>query len=146
MRKTALRKRSKSPRSIAEQRAVRAFSTYIRTRDCIATTGSPDRGRCFTCDDVHSHATLQAGHFVRGIHPAVKFDEQDAHAQCVTCNEILGGNVKRYGERMCEVYGMETVERLQGLRWTPVKRTIDDFRRIERKYKAKTAELLAQFA
>jgi len=72
------------------------FSRYIRTRDCIRTTGSPLHGKCVTCGKKYPISKLQAGHFIPGRTDAVLFDETQVHAQCYRCNVKLQGMWHKY--------------------------------------------------
>ncbi len=60
------------------------FSLYIRTRD---------KFTCFTCGRKGTGSGIHAGHFipdaVGGL--ALKFHEENVHAQCWNCNLNLGG-------------------------------------------------------
>ena len=72
------------------------FSKYIRTRDCIRTTGSSLYGRCVTCGKKYKFAKLQAGHFIPGRTDAILFDATQVHAQCYRCNMKLQGMWHKY--------------------------------------------------
>jgi hypothetical protein len=72
------------------------FSRYIRTRDCIRTTGSPLHGKCVTCGKKYPIGKLQAGHFIPGRTDAILFDETQVHAQCYRCNVKLQGMWHKY--------------------------------------------------
>lgn len=72
------------------------FSKYIRTRDCIKTSGSPLHGRCCTCGKLYPFKKLQAGHFIPGRTDAALFDEEQVNAQCYRCNIKLQGMWHKY--------------------------------------------------
>ena len=59
------------------------FSIYIRNRD----------KKCFTCDAELEFKKLQAGHFVSRKHTATRFDEDNTHAQCISCNIFKKGKL-----------------------------------------------------
>ena len=92
------------------------FSQFIRTRD---------KFQCFTCGRFGSGAGMHCGHFipksVGGI--TLYFNEENNHAQCYNCNINLGGNQWEYGKRL----GEETVARLQKLKQTYAKWSIEDY-------------------
>lgn len=73
-------KNKKTPK----KKAWDAFSRYIRTRDCLKSTGDRNRGACVTCGRVFDFKKLQAGHFIPGRVNSILFDEQCVHAQCLT--------------------------------------------------------------
>jgi hypothetical protein len=87
------------------------FSQYIRLRDCIKTTGSPDYGLCVTCGKEYPRGELQAGHFIPGRTNAVLFDEDCTHAQCYRCNCVLDV-WPQYYRWMQKEYGQEKIEQL----------------------------------
>src|SRR5690606_5871776 len=58
----------------------KAFSDYIRHRDCLATTGTFEYGKCVTCmvrGDYtdYPYARIQAGHAFSGRSDPILFDE-----------------------------------------------------------------------
>ena len=123
----------------AKKKAWDAFSRYIRTRDCIATTGWEDEGECITCKRQYPFKQLQAGHFIPGRLNAVLFQESGVHAQCYGCNVMKGGNTVKYWLEMESRYGREAIDQLIAQSETTVKYTVDDFKEIEQKYKDKLA-------
>jgi len=88
------------------------FSKYIRLRDCLATTGTAERGKCFTCDRVYPFGKLQASHFVDGRGATILFDEEAVHAACYGCNVMKSGNKDEYTPRMIKKYGLKKVEEM----------------------------------
>ena len=80
------------------------FSRYIRLRDCLRTTGSPDYGECISCDETKPFALLDAGHFVPK-HNGNLFSERGVNAQCRKCNRYFGGNQLSYRRGIVERYG-----------------------------------------
>lgn len=81
------------------------FSAYIRTRDCLKTTGCASFGLCVTCEKRYHFKLLQAGHFIPGRHNANLFSEKGTHAQCYNCNINLKGNTLEYRRRIIQMYG-----------------------------------------
>lgn len=140
-------KKPQIKRSKAKERAWKAFSDYIRLRDCLETTGSREYGICITCSErgdntFKPYKDLQAGHAVGGRGNAVLFHEQLVNAQCGYCNRKppmgLGGDYGNYAITLIKRYGLEQVEEWQKLRHdTSVKYSIADLLEIEQKYKEK---------
>lgn len=81
------------------------FSRYIRTRDCLETTGCASFGLCITCFKKYHFKLLQAGHFIPGRHNANLFSEKGTHAQCYNCNINLRGNTLEYRRQIIQLYG-----------------------------------------
>ena len=117
------------------------FSIYIRLRDCLKTTGSPDYGKCITCNNVYSFSNLQAGHFIPGRHPAYLFCEKGVNAQCARCNKWLEGNTLEYRRKIIEMYGEGADEVLEQQAKQTKKFTIEELQGLLREYREKIKEL-----
>ena len=96
-----------------------AFSTYIRFRDCLLTTGKPEKGKFCTCGKEIEFEYLQAGHWLPRRHNSVLFDERNCHAQCFSCNIGKKGNPVKYFHFMEKKYGREVMEELERLDTEP---------------------------
>lgn len=129
--------------SAIKKKVWKQFSIYIRLRDCIETTGTPDYGTCFTCKQMKNFKELQAGHFTPGRTNSVLFDEKVVHAQCYHCNVGLKGNWPAYYERMVALHGLEEVERIIAQRNDVVKYSVSDLEELLKSLKVKTEVLYA---
>ena len=89
----------------AKEETWKVFSLYIRTRDCLQTTGCSSFGLCITCSKRYHIKLLQAGHFIPGRHNANLFSEKGTHAQCYNCNINLRGNTLEYRRQIISLYG-----------------------------------------
>ena len=118
------------------------FSIFIRTRDCLKTTGNPGVGVCITCSRKYDFKKLQAGHFIQGRHNNNLFSERGVHAQCFYCNMQLKGNVLEYRRKIIAMYGYEADEQLEAAEKVLVKYILKDYLEIADKYIAKTKALL----
>jgi len=105
-------KKKKPTISQMDKKLWKEFSKFIRTRDCLKTTGRPDKGKCITCDQTVPFKKLQAGHFIPRQYKSTRYDENNNHAQCFACNMFMGGNVAIYGEKIKKLYGEEERQRL----------------------------------
>lgn len=99
--------------STLKKKAWNLCSIYVRMRDCKATTGTFERGVCFTCSVVVEYKSGQAGHFIPGRGGVVLFDVRQIHLQCFRCNINLKGNWVPYRLKMVDKYGEEEVKRLE---------------------------------
>lgn len=133
-----------------KDKAWKAFSDYIRHRDCYKTTKTFDYGTCITCVvrgdyTQYPYKRIQAGHGVGGRKNAVLFHEQIVNGQCDHCNrQGMGGLSGDYGNYMAyfvREYGLEHAEGLQRLKNAYLNYTYDDLVDIECKYKQKLEEL-----
>lgn len=125
----------------------KAFSTLIRTRDCV------EYGRlhpefnelmapCVTCGRVYPYKSLQAGHFCPGRKNSILFLEYNCHAQCYGCNCGRNGNVINYYPFMLNRYGQETIDELMLLNNTELKFTVEDLKRMELDFLKRSKEII----
>lgn len=141
------KRKKRSDRAKAKDKAWDAFSMYIRVRDCMRFTGDPEQGLCITCKTPHPRKELQAGHFIGGRGNAVLFREDLVFSQCAHCNQKppmgLGGNYVKYTLFMLEEgYTTEQIEEFTRLKGTTKVYKTHDFIEIEQRYKEKTQALL----
>lgn len=138
--------KKKTERQKAKEQAWKAFSIYIRTRDCIRFSGSPDTGICVTCKRRYHFKQLQAGHFISGRGNAVLFDERLVYSQCIGCNGNppmgKGGNYVEYFVWMESEWGREKIDEFRALKATTKIYKTYDFLELEQKFKEKTEALL----
>lgn len=116
MKRTVIKKVSKSSISKLKAKLWKLFSLYIRQRD---------KYTCFTCGRKGEGSGMHAGHFVPksigGI--ALYFHEDNVHAQCYNCNINLSGNQYEYAKRL----GIEKAEELLSLKNHITKWTESDY-------------------
>lgn len=131
---TQNKKLVKRSKSLAKKQAWNAFSKFIRTRDCISTTGRIDMGRCFTCGRVKRFEDLQAGHFVAGRSNSVLFDELGVNAQCKQCNLFHGGEPLVYRKRLVEKHGEAVVVAMEMKRYMTKSYSIEELDMLRQYY------------
>jgi 5-methylcytosine-specific restriction endonuclease McrA len=100
----------------AEKRLDKVFSTYIRMRDT-KTKGDVRWGKCCTCGGIKHYADLDAGHYCDRSNKCTRWDEQNVHAQCQSCNRFAGGRQDDYAIFLMEKYGKEILEELHRRKW-----------------------------
>ncbi len=104
LKRSPLKRKGKSEFSKAKEKAWKAFSLYIRTRD---------KFTCYTCGkNLKGSRTLHAGHFISRTHASVLFDEINVHAQCMYCNMFLSGNTGIYADNLIRDYGIDKFQDL----------------------------------
>ena len=148
------RKKPKKPKPLtvgkAKDRAWRAFSTYIKLRDAIATTGTITHCKCITCGNVLTisyqadGAYIQSGHAIDGRAKNILFDECLTNGQCSFCNCVHNGRLPEYASIMIKKYGqLWWDERLKIARLPADKPwRVIDLLEIEETYKQKAIELI----
>lgn len=87
------------------------FSLYIRIRDAY------DNGwcRCITCKKpIFWNKGAQCGHYATRGHPMTRFNEQNCHAQCATCNAPIWGKGEqaKHAIAIDDLYGIGTARKL----------------------------------
>lgn len=105
--KTAVKRRQKSRSQLVRQ-LDSVFSTYIRQKEAIDGIG-----RCVTCGDTKPWQQLQNGHFYTRGRYHTRWDEDNCHTQCVTCNVFKKGNYINYTMYMIDRYGRDFVNELE---------------------------------
>lgn len=140
-----MKKKKNSALTRAKNKAWRYFSIYIRTRDCLYYSGSPDEGMCVTCKEWFPFNELQAGHFVGGRTNALLYDEEIVHTQCARCNILLKGNYQAYTLFMLTKHTEEEIQELLSRRNITLKLTTEDHLRLALEFKNKTEALLEDY-
>jgi hypothetical protein len=114
-----------------------ACHAYIRARDY----GRP----CICCNRSTATGKVNAGHYHEsGNNPLIRFDEDNIHLQLEYCNTYQHGDSGDYRPNLIKKIGAERVERLDGLKGGTLKRTADDYRKIEEYYKEKIKQHKAE--
>jgi len=83
----------------------KVFSIYIRTRDCLYTTGTLTEGGCITCRRRVNIKNADAGHFRGRQHFATRWNEQNVNLQCKACNNWGQGMAYEYGQAIAKKFG-----------------------------------------
>jgi hypothetical protein len=103
------------------------FNKYINLRDkglpCVSC-GKPIKGR------------VNASHFWNANnHHNVRFEEDNVHSSCITCNQFLSGNLLEYRTKLCSKIGQKRFDELEAKRHVTKKWTKDELKEIIKKYK-----------
>ena len=136
-------KKKKKPKiTTLKNKLWKIFSLYIRIKDCLRTTGNPERGYCISCGKLYPIKKLQAGHFMAGRHNSNLFYERGCHAQCVKCNVFLAGNILDYMDAIIKLYGKKIINELRKNEAKRLKFTIKYLEDKVKLYTKKTEKLL----
>jgi hypothetical protein len=122
-------KQSKN-KKLAQAKADKWFSLYIRTRDSVNGIA-----KCCTCGRYVSE--FDCGHFLSRRFEATRYDERNAHAQCLKCNRFENGNQFAHGEFIDQKYGKGTSQSLLMKSRMVCKRTQQDYEFIAQEFKSK---------
>ena len=93
----------RASRSTLMDKADRAFSLFIRTRDSQEYEGKVFR--CISCGRVLSIDQADCGHYVNRSHMSLRFSEMNCHAQCRRCNRFMEGNIQDYRKGLIKKLG-----------------------------------------
>lgn len=100
--------KSKSSRSKKIDRLDTVFSKFIRRRDCGFTYG-----RCISCGSIIQFRGCDAGHYINRKHMALRYDENNVHAQCRSCNRFDEGCVQGYRRGLIAKIGEKATDMLE---------------------------------
>ena len=109
------------------------FNKYIRIRD--------QWENCISCDNPLT-GKFDAGHFYSvGAYPALRFNENNVHAQCVSCNQHKHGNINEYRILLPFRIGMPAFVALENSRNQVLKLSIPEILELKEIYKKKIKQL-----
>jgi hypothetical protein len=113
--------------------AQKVFNNYIRHRDKAQL--------CISCGSKLGDK-YDAGHyFSMGGHKSVTFNEDNVHAQCVTCNRYKHGNLLEYQIGIQKRIGAERLFKLYEIAHETRKYSAEELQELIKKYKKMYKEL-----
>lgn len=109
MKRTPLRKRSKSPLKKQKDKLWSVIKEYIRARD---------GNYCITCGTFCEGTNAHCGHFIPDAAGgnALRYHPLNINRQCMRCNVHLGGYGEKYAEEMEKLHGRKAVDKLRKLK------------------------------
>jgi hypothetical protein len=112
--------------------AQQVFNKWINLRD----KGLP----CISCDKPIT-GRVNASHFWNANnHYNVRFNEDNVHSSCITCNQFLSGNLLEYRTRLISKIGKQRFNILEAESKQTRKFTIEELKEIIAIYKKKIKE------
>lgn len=135
-------KKQVSARSNAIQKADRAFSLYIRTRDAQEFYGKAFR--CISCGRCLPIEQADCGHYINRRHLATRFSEMNCNAQCRCCNRFDEGNIYGYRKGLYTKIGEDNLEKLEAAKNQTLKLSVFELQEIAKMYTEKTKEFAYQ--
>lgn len=84
------------------------FSKYIR----LSNADKNGTVICFTCGGVHTVNDTDNGHYISRSTRSTRWDEQNCHPQCKSCNRFRDGMKDVYALKLQEKYGKDILEEL----------------------------------
>lgn len=109
------------------------FNKYIRLRD----KNKP----CISCNKPLI-GKYDAGHYFSvGSYPNLRFNENNVHGQCVSCNQHKHANIVEYSLQLPKRIGQEQFEALVSMKGIPLKLTTAEIKEKIIEYKQKIKDL-----
>lgn len=134
------KKRSKTERQKAINKADKETSLYIRHRD----SRDGVKGKCVTCDKVDEIKNMDCGHFISRTRMGTRFDERNMNLQCKGCNlrqsKGLDGIEYRHGLEIDKKWGNGTAEELINISKQINKLSVIEIEEIAENYRTKLNE------
>lgn len=113
--------------------AQQVFNAYINKRD----SGKP----CISCGKKITGRVNASHYYNANNHWNVRFDENNVHSSCITCNQYLSGNLIEYGVRLEKLIGPDEFAILRDDAYKLRKFSIDELKGIIAEYKRKLKEM-----
>lgn len=107
--KTTKRKRGSDERKTWIEKLDRVFSLYIRLRD--SKPYGFRAARCISCGEVKPFDMFDCGHFVSRNAMAIRWEEDNCHAECSKCNRLQGDHLLGYRKNLILKLGRKIVEK-----------------------------------
>ena len=95
------------------KRLVKKLDTLCRQILLIRDLCHGDLFRCISCRQFLPINVAQVGHYISRRYESVRWDLQNIHLQCASCNKWLNGNPVEYRKSLVAMYGVQEVERLE---------------------------------
>ncbi len=147
MKKTSLRRKSKSPIAKLQQKLVELSHTYIRERDSVMVGGIA--GYCFDCGNFAEGRHFQAGHFVPDASGGaiLRYHPHNMHGQASGCNmKQVQERVKiNYTIKMQEKYGIDYFNFLLSLRNKTIKADEIFYNKMIELYEKKDEDAIVEY-
>lgn len=133
LRKSKLSSKGKSSRSKAMDKADRAFSLFIRTRDSQEFQGKAFR--CISCGQIKPIEEGDCGHYNNRQHMSTRFSELNCSCQCRKCNRFDEGNIQGYRKGLIKKIGLDKVELLEAMKYQTNKLSTFELEEIAKYYR-----------
>ena len=79
----------------------RVFSEYIRLRDTMPN----GMFRCISCGKIKPYSQADCGHYHSRTHMSTRFDEENANAECRSCNRFCADHLVGYRKNLIAKIG-----------------------------------------
>lgn len=118
-------------------RADKEFSLFIRLRDCMPNGFF----RCISCGQIKPFGQADCGHFHSRRHMSVRYDEDNAHSECRSCNRFKADHLIGYERNLIAKIGRMRFDKLAWKAAQPMKWTDKELEELAAYYKERNKEL-----
>lgn len=115
----------------------RIYSKFIRMRDA----DNEGYVSCVTCGKRFHWTEVHCGHWVKRQFMAVRWDERNTAAQCVSDNLYHGGKQDEFGKAIIDRYGLDAFNELLSKKHETKKWTRAELQELIETYTARVAAL-----
>jgi hypothetical protein len=115
----------------------RIYSRFIRMRDA----DNEGNISCVTCGKRFHWSEVHCGHWVKRQYMAVRWDERNTAAQCVSDNLYHGGKQDEFGKAIIDRYGLDAFNELLSKKHETKKWTRAELQELIETYTARVAAL-----
>lgn len=104
----AAKTKSKKNKPNLTKKLDKVFSAYIRLRDAMPS----GHFKCISCGQIKPFEQADCGHFFSRKNMSVRFDEDDCHAECRSCNRFSSDHLIAYQTNLIRKVGIQRFELL----------------------------------
>lgn len=115
----------------------RIYRLFIRLRDA----RKDGTFQCISCGRILPFERSDCGYYINERHLSTRYNEDNCHAQCRTCNLFKGGNLDEFRKALIRRYGEEKVQALERMKNDISKMSESDYQEKIEHYKIKVEEL-----
>lgn len=139
LKKTKRKEKRKNERWNEIVKCDRAFSQYIR----LSNADKNGYVKCFTCNKVGfwKKDGIECGHYVSRSNMSTRWLTANAKPQCTYCNQVLGGNLEIYRQRLHTSIVRGDLEQIDSMYQKVEKLSQDAVRSLRLKIERKVREI-----
>ena len=115
----------------------RVFSEYIRLRDTMPN----GMFRCISCGKIKPYSQADCGHYHSRTHMSTRFDEENANAECRSCNRFCADHLVGYRKNLIAKIGEHRLDVLEWRAHQTKKWSDFELKELIKHYQAKIKDL-----
>lgn len=115
----------------------RVFSEFIRLRDTMPN----GMFRCISCGKIKPYSQADCGHYHSRTHMSTRFDEENANAECRSCNRFCADHLVGYRKNLIAKIGEHRLDVLEWRAHQTKKWSDFELKELIKHYQAKIKDL-----